>query len=147
MKAARIALGTVGVAMMGYAVTGALGTPSVLPTRYVTYLLTVLVLHDGLLMPTFLAVGLAVHRFVPATARATVQAALVITAAATLAALPLVLGYGRTPDNPSALPRDYRTGLALVLALIWLATAAAVAVRYAAARRTHGRGIGGPGPG
>jgi hypothetical protein len=119
---------------MGYAVIGALDTPSIMPTRHVAYLLTVLALHDGLLMPAFLAAGAAAHRLIPATARPTIQAALVITAATTLVALPLVLGYGRIPDNPSALPRDYRTGLLNVIALIWLAAAAALVVRLARRR-------------
>ena len=135
MRRARWILGAVGVALMGYALIGALRTPGIMPTRHVAYLLTVLVLHDGLLMPAFLAAGAAVHRLVPATVRPTIQAALVVTAATMLVALPLALGYGRIPDNPSALPRDYRTGLLIVLALIWLGAAAAGAVRLARRRR------------
>lgn len=57
----------------------------------------------------------------PGRARAPVQAALIATAAVTIVALPLGFGYGRLADNPSALPRDYPLGLALVLATIWLA--------------------------
>jgi hypothetical protein len=144
MRPARWILGTAGVALMGYAVAGALVTPGIVPTRHVAYLLTVLALHDGLLMPAFLAAGAAVHRLVPATVRPTVQAALVVTAATTLVALPLALGYGRIPDNPSALPRDYRTGLLLVLALVWLGAAATAVVRLARWRRFGAGRHGGP---
>ncbi|MFC7759887.1 hypothetical protein ACFQY4_19090 [Catellatospora bangladeshensis] len=51
-----------------------------------------------------------------------------------MVALPLLLGYGRRPDDPSALPRDYHRGYLVCLAAVWLVTAAVLAVR--ARRRT-----------
>jgi hypothetical protein len=129
VRAARLALGVLGVTAMGYAVAGAATDPDILPVRHIRFLVVVLALDDGLLLPAFLVIGALVHRFVPAGARAIVQAALVATASLTLVALPLVLGYGRSPDNPSALPRDYPVGLAVVLGAVWLAAAAYLAAR------------------
>jgi len=48
-----------------------------------------------------------------------VQGALLISAAVTLMAVPLMLGYGRDPNNPSALPLDYRLGVLIVLSCVW----------------------------
>jgi hypothetical protein len=121
MKGVRLALASLGLILMGYAVIGAAGDPDIMPGRHLGFLVVVLALHDGVLLPAFIGVGALVHRFVPGRARAPVQAALIATAAVTVVALPLVLGYGRLADNPSALPRDYPLGLAIVLTTIWLA--------------------------
>ena len=52
-----------------------------------------------------------------------IQAALLLSAAVVVAR-PGVLGYGRTPDLPSALTRDYTRGMLILLAAIWIAAAA-----------------------
>src|SRR5689334_15483430 len=134
MKAVRIGLGALGAAGMAYALVGAAGDPDIMPRRQVAFLLSVLVLHDAALLPGFLLVGLLVRRSVGVRYRGIVQGALAVTAAVTLVALPLVLGYGRTADNPSALPRNYSAGLALVLGAVWLAAAATIL----ATRLVHG---------
>lgn len=128
MRTIRLILAALGVAAMGYALWSALGSPDIIPTRNGGFLLLILVLDDGLLLPVSLAGGALVHRFVPPRLRAIVQAALIVTASVTLVALPLVLGYGRTADNPSALPLDYGRGLLLTLVVIWAAAAVAVAI-------------------
>ena len=141
MKAARLGLVALGIAAMAYAGWSALHSPGLVPSRNTTFLLLVLVLHDGLLMPAFVAVGVLVHRLVPRRVRAVVQAALIATASVTLVALPLALGYGRIADNPSALPRDYPGGLLLTVATIWAAAAVAATVTV----RRHPRGHPPPG--
>jgi hypothetical protein len=155
MRSIRVTLGVLGLVAIGYALRGALGDPDITRVRHVGFLVTVLVAHDGLLMPAIAAAGVLVHRFVPPPHRAVLQAALVASAAVTVVALPLVLGYGRSADNPSALPRDYRHGLLIVLALIWLAAAVGLLgrsrrgrVRPAGTRaRTRGSGrVPGQGP-
>lgn len=150
MKAARLLLGALGVTAIGYALIGAAGDPDIMPGRHTGFLLTVLVLDDGLLLPAFLLVGALVHRYVPGRSRAAVQAALIATAALTLIALPLLLGYGRLPDNPSALPRNYPLGLAIVLGTVWVGAAAALlATRRTPAGHLMSDTAGGqdPGPG
>jgi hypothetical protein len=56
---------------------------------------------------------------------------LVATAALALFAAPLVADLGGRPDNPSLRPRDYRSGLLIALAVVWLAclVSAAIATR------------------
>jgi hypothetical protein len=136
MKPVRLALGATGVAAMAYALWSALTSLDITPTRNATFLLLILVLHDGLLLPAFLAAGTLVHRLVPAPVRAIVQAALIVTASVTLIALPLVLGYGRSADNTSALPLNYGRGLLLTLAVIWVPAGVAIAVRARRAATT-----------
>jgi hypothetical protein len=140
VKAVRVALAALGVAAMGYALWAALRSPDIIPTRNGSFLLAVLVLHDGVLLPVFLVAGALVHRAVPPGMRAIVQAALIASAAVTLVAAPFLLGYGRTADNPSALPRDYPHGLLTVLAAIWVAAAAAMTVHVYNGRRRHASG-------
>jgi hypothetical protein len=48
---------------------------------------------------------------------------MVVTGLLTAVALPVVLGFGRRPDNPSQLPLDYGRNLVLVLVLVWVAVA------------------------
>jgi hypothetical protein len=129
MKPVRITLALLGLAAMSYALLGAARDNDVLPVRHTGFLATVLVLHDAALVPAVIAVSVLVHRAVPPPHRAVLQAALIATAAATAVALPLVLGYGRTADNPSALTRDYAHGLLALLALIWLTAAVTLVVR------------------
>jgi hypothetical protein len=129
VKTTRITLAALGIAAMVYAIAGAAGDRDIMPGRHIGFLVTVLVVHDGLLLPAFIGVGALVRRFAPTSARAAIQAALLATAALTLIAAPLMLGYGRLADNPSALPRNYPAGLGIVLGIIWLTTAGLVLVR------------------
>ena len=136
VRTVRIGLGALGVAAIAYALAGAAGDPDIVPRRHAGFLLTVLVLHDAAVLPGFLLVGVLVRRLVGTRYRGIVQGALVVTAAVTLVALPLVLGYGRTADNPSALPRDYPAGLAFALGVVW--TAAAVGLLATRVLRRRG---------
>ncbi len=133
-------MGTLGVTAMAYAVLGAAGDPDIMPGRHTAFLLITLALHDAVLLPTVILAGVLVHRLVPAAQRAIIQAGLAATAAVVVIAVPLVLGYGRIADNPSALPRDYPRGLSLVLAVIWTATAVALLVRSRGRRRPRPAG-------
>ena len=72
--------------------------------------------------------------------RTAVRAAALVSAAVTLVALPLVLGYGRDPGNPSALPLPYGRGLAVLLGLIWVTALAAIVVRRIRKRFASSRG-------
>jgi len=128
MPAARRVLVAVGTVTIGYAVLGAILDPDLKLLGMLIFLAAVLVLHDGVLSPLVIAVGAVLARL-PRAARAPVRAALVISLAVAVVALPLVLGYGRSPGNPSILPLAYGKGLLLTLGLIWVPTAVIVAVR------------------
>ncbi len=92
------------------------------------------IIHDALLVPLTLLVGVALLRVVPGGYRGLVQGALVMSALLTVALLPLMSGRGRTPANPSQQPLPYTRNLLLVLLAVWLVTAALALHR---ARRRH----------
>jgi hypothetical protein len=94
-----------------------------------------LLVHDLLLAPFVIAIGTVVARIVPRPIRAAVQAGLIISGALVLFAFPFVRGYGRIPDNPTILPRNYAQGLALVLAVVWLSIVALAAILWRSSRR------------
>jgi hypothetical protein len=129
MKTARRILIASGAAFIGYAALGALFDPDVKVIGVLIFLVAVLVLHDGVLLPLYIGIGAIVGRVVPATIRTPVRIGLVLSLAVTLVALPAVLGFGRSADNPSILPLHYGRGLLVILGLIWAAIGATVAVR------------------
>jgi hypothetical protein len=90
-----------------------------------------------LLLPAVFGVGYLLGRFVPPPVRAVVQGTLFVSLIVVVTALPALLGNGHSSDLPSALPRDYAHGLALVLGLVWLTALVLIAVRIA--RRRRGR--------
>jgi hypothetical protein len=114
---------------MGYAVLGVVTDRQVALGGWLLYLGAVVAVNDGLLLPGAIVVGHLLTRRLPDVVRGPVRAALFASTMVLLVAVPLVLGYGRPPDNPSALPRDYGAGLAVVLAAVWLAAAAVAALR------------------
>ncbi|MBV8949756.1 MAG: hypothetical protein JOZ99_02695 [Actinobacteria bacterium] len=97
-----------------------------------------LLVHDVLLAPFVIAVGVMVARIVPRRVRAPVQAGLIISGVVVLFAFPFVRGYGRIPDNPSILPRNYGQGLAIVLVAVWIGVVAGTALAVRVSRRGPG---------
>ena len=128
MKTARRVLIACGAVVMGYAVSGALTDPDV-KFGALVFLVAVLVLHDGLLLPLSIGAGALIGRIIPARLRTPVRAAAVISLALTVVALPLVLGRGRVADNPSILPLDYGRGLLIAYGIIWVTTAVLALLR------------------
>jgi hypothetical protein len=133
----RWGLGTAGLLMMGYAVLGAVTDHQVAIGGWLLYLGAVVAINDGILVPGAIVAGYLLTRRLPGVIRAPAQAALVATTMVVLVGLPLVLGYGRPADNPSALPRNYGAGLAVVVATVWLAAAVTAALRHTMERRTR----------
>ena len=128
-----IALGALG---MGFAVLGALSDTDVKPFGVLIFLAGVLAAHDAILLPFVIGVGAIISRRLRRRRAGTpIRVALIVSAAVTVAALPLVLGYGRSADNPSILPLHYGAGLIEVLAAVWGAALVAVAVRVWRDRR------------
>ena len=93
------------------------------------------VLHDFVLTPVVLVVGLVLSRLVPAPYRGFVQAALYISGAVTLASILLVLGPGRDPNIASQQPLPYGRNLLLTLGAVWLVAAVLATRRAFAGRR------------
>lgn len=134
MTTARRILIASGTLVMGYAVVGALTDPDVTPFGVLIFLIGVLAAHDAVLLPLAIGVGALAARFLPARGRTPVRVALVLSLAVTVVALPFVLGYGRSPDNPSVLPLPYGRGLLGVLAAVWVCAALYALIRT---RRDH----------
>jgi hypothetical protein len=111
----RLALLGTGVLAMLYAAVGAVAALGGKVGGVLIFLIAVLVAHDGVWLPLVLLAGTVLNRIVPARHRGPVRVAAIVVAALGMAALPLALGFGRTADNPSALPLDYGRNLALVL--------------------------------
>ena len=110
------------------------------PAVVVRWVVGLAVVHDLILVPLVLVVGVVVHRWAPA--RRWVASALLVSGSLTLVAWPFVRGYGRQAGNPSILPRNYAHGLAAVLALVWIGTIAMALVlrwRGRPARQSVGR--------
>lgn len=124
-----------GWAVMATGVVGLLSeSAKTKPANAVRWVLGAAVAHDLLVAPAVILFGVLVARVVPAVARGIVQSALVVSAMVALFSYPFVRGFGRLATNPSILPRNYASGLAVLLAAIWAVAAAALAVRL---RRTR----------
>lgn len=136
MRLARIVLAALGISAVGFGLWGAVLTPGAQPLRHFTFMASLVLAHDLVLLPCMLAVGALVVRYVPTPVRATVQGALIISAAVSLTALPFVLGFGKLADNPSALPANYTTGLLIVLAAVWATAAVVAGLRHRRKDRT-----------
>ncbi|MDQ3896114.1 MAG: hypothetical protein M3326_02490 [Actinomycetota bacterium] len=91
-------------------------------------------LHDLVLAPLVIVAGVAVARAVPRPARATVQAALVVTGVVALFSYPLVRAYGLATHNPTSLPHNYASNLLVVLGVVWAAAAGVVVLRLRSSR-------------
>ena len=101
-------------------------------------------LHDAVLAPLTIAVGLAAARWLPPGVRAPGTVALVVLGPLTLLAVPVLGRYGARPDNPTLLDRPYLLGW-LVCAGVVVAGAAlgAVVVRSRHRKESHGAGARG----
>ena len=97
---------------------------STAPASWLRWLLGGLLVHDLLLVPAVLLVGLAVRQL-PTALQPSVRAALIVSGTLALTSVPLLLGYGRStqPGNTSLLPGDYPRNLAITTGAVWAATA------------------------
>jgi hypothetical protein len=133
-----------GAPLMAYGVRGALVDASLThPFELARWVVGSALAHDLVLAPAVLAVGWAAHRTTPRPAWPAVRWGLVTTGVLALLAWPFVRGYGRDPNIPSLLPRDYAAGTAVAVAVVWAAVVIAVVVAY---RRRRGRVEPGAGP-
>ncbi|MEP7020727.1 MAG: hypothetical protein ABI808_08755 [Pseudonocardiales bacterium] len=128
----RIVLGTIGALGIGYGTYRLLGNPSAVhPLKLAPWLIGAIVLHDFVLTPIVLGVGLLLTRFVAPRARRYVQGGLVTSALVTAIALPLIYRRGKGLPGKALLERNYAANLVLILVLIAAGTAAAYGIRVA----------------
>nr|WP_236072199.1 hypothetical protein [Streptomyces polyasparticus] len=89
------------------------------------------VLHDGIIVPVVLGIGLLVGGV---RARGTVRGALIVAGSVTAVALPVLLRPGAAA-NPSVVPLNYLRNWLWMMALLGVFIAGATAVGWARARR------------
>jgi hypothetical protein len=115
------ALLPVGGLLMAWGLVGLFrDAASTAPASWLRWLLGGLLVHDLLLVPAVLGVGLAVRRL-PGPLQPPVRAALIVSGTLALMSLPLLLGYGRAtqPGNASLLPGDYPRNLGITAGAVW----------------------------
>lgn len=120
----------IGWAVIAWGVIGILSNSlDTRPANLAKFVVGGALLHDLLVAPVAVLVGVLIARAVPAPARGPVQAALAVSAIIALFAFPLVRGYGLAANNPTSLPHNYGLNLVVVLGVVWAVTAAAVVMR------------------
>jgi len=135
VRALRLALGMLGVAAGLYGGWSLRGVerdewPSVL-----AYLGGGVVLHDFVLAPVVVGIGVLAARLAPTAWRAPMVVGLVVWGGLTLMAVPVLGRFGALSDNPTLLDRPYLASWAVGTAVVVLAVAAAGVLR---ARRVAG---------
>ncbi|MER5964620.1 hypothetical protein [Streptomyces sp. NPDC002057] len=128
VSAARYAVGGVGLLLIGLGVWLVAEQPD--PVDVFVWWAGALVLHDGIIAPLVLAVGLLLAG---RPGRGLPRGALIVAASVTLVTLPLLLRPGAAA-NPSALPLPYGRNLLIVLVCVAVVTGAAELVRRRRAR-------------
>ena len=99
------------------------------------------VLHDFVLVPLTLLLGLALVRLLPTNLRAPVVGGLVVLGTVTLMAVPVLGGWGANADNPTILDRNYPVGWLVVAGVTMLVVVVTIVLR--AGGRSGGPGAGG----
>lgn len=81
-----------------------------------------LLVHDLVAVPLYTTLGLGARRVLPRAWTAPVQVGAILTAVIALPTWPVLRGYGRSAQegNPTILPFDYATNLAVVVGIIWI---------------------------
>lgn len=101
------------------------------------------VLHDGVIGPVVIVVGVLGARLLRGPLPAAVIVGAVVLGSLTLASVPMIGRFGALEDNPSLLPRNYVVGWLVLAGLISVTVTAALLVDRRAARGGgHGASAG-----
>ncbi|WP_407284904.1 hypothetical protein [Streptomyces sp. BP-8] len=119
----RLLTGVAGLALMGVGASLLLDVPDL--TGVLVWLGGAVVLHDAVIAPLVLLIGLVLVR---GSARGPVRGALLVAGALTAVALPVLLRPGK-PANSSVLPLDYPRNWLLTLVAVATVTALVLAAR------------------
>ncbi|MDN4174168.1 hypothetical protein QWY28_14490 [Nocardioides sp. SOB77] len=95
------------------------------------------VLHDAVLVPAVLLLGLVASRWLPWPARAPAAVGLVVLGSVTLLAVPVLGRFGAREDNPTLLDRDYTAGWLVLAGLVAVAVVVGTIVRTRRDRRAR----------
>lgn len=130
-RALRVTLFVIGAGCAGYGV--ALALPIVFSSAgfsFAGWFLGGPIAHDALLAPAAGVLGLALARVLPTTWRAPVLAAAACSAVLLVVAIGQLWRASVGTANPGLHDRDYRTGLLIWLAGIWVTAAIAGLVNW-----------------
>lgn len=107
MKAARaiLLLGGVGFGLWGLWLMREFGSDRLVSAA--TWLVAGVIIHDFVLSPVIVLLGVVAARRLPGHARAAVAGSFLVWATLTIAFLPVLSGKGGKPDNASLLDRPY----------------------------------------
>ena len=138
MRPARVGLVAVGVAVGGYGgwLLLRLGWDNLVAT--VPWLVAAVLLHDAVWAPLVLLVAAVGGARLPRAWRTPVMVGAVVLVTVTVAAVPMLGGFGARPDNPTLLDRPYLVGWVVFAAVVTLGVLVA---RLARARRARRGGI------
>ncbi|MEV7934405.1 hypothetical protein [Curtobacterium sp. NPDC089185] len=140
MRATRIVLVVLGVLVMAFGAYVLVTT--VRPNRIgglATWLLAAVVLHDAVLSPFVVAVGLLLRRAgrrLGVGVLVVVQAAVVLGSVLALVVLPEIAAKHHGQKNPTVLPFDYTTRLLVVEGVLLAVVVVALVVGVVRARRS-----------
>lgn len=109
------------------------------PADIVRWMAGAAVIHDAVLLPIAVGVGLATM-LLPLVLRLPVRVGIALSWVLFVVAWPGSTRNGVKPDNPTLLPRDVGHGLRMLLAIVWLGVVAEVVRRLVTAHvRPSGR--------
>lgn len=129
MSALRLVLGALGVAAGVYGAWSLRGVEWADWPSLLAYLAGGVVLHDVVLAPVVVGIGVLAARLAPSSWRAPMVVGLVVWGGLTLMAVPVLGRFGALSDNPTLLDRPYLASWAAGTAIVALAVAAAGVAR------------------
>ena len=133
------ALGIIGVAVMAFGTWGLFSDSArTHPSQWIRWFVGSALVHDLVIAPLVFGIAVFLVRRIPPKYRSIVQGGLIASGIVLLSTYPLLRGYGRRPDDPSALPNNYAAGIVMVVGVIWIA-AATLALRAFLRARADGR--------
>ena len=128
----RIALGAAGIALMLVGLARVAGDNLSDLTNVAVFLVGGVIVHDAVIAPLLVVLGLVGTRVLPSWSRGPAAAGLLVLGSVTLMAIPVLGRFGAKTDDPGLLNRPY--GL-LWLAFAVLVLAAVVLVSFLNRRR------------
>lgn len=143
----RVAFGAIGVATMIVALGGILrDRGETHPLGLAIWLGGGIVLHDFVLAPVVLGLGVIVARVVPPAVRAPVVVGLVTAGTLLVIGVPVIVASHRSVANPTVLPGGYVAGLGVSLLVVAALTTVAAAWSVARTRRERATSVRPPEP-
>jgi hypothetical protein len=136
LLAIRLGLGLAGIALAVVGVRDLLSFDWSRLLPALEWLVVGNVLHDAVLAPVVVALGVVFTRAAPVWARQPVTTGFVVLGSMTLVAIPVLGNFGDEATNPSLMPRNYWAG--------WLVLVGIVAVGVAAGCWQNRRRAAGP---